>query len=168
MLLKGRNRNTNRRENEGIPAINLTLLEADDSGSLWSGKPCSVSESLTTSLTRVRVRLFTDMNWRRRSSDSFKKWKIDVCFLDSAVRYKSMTTEVSSKPGKKQTMTMPERESTNATVSEDETRGSECRVKPLNRAVATQTVDFSLSCSTCLVTSRQSTLTPSPLFVHAN
>lgn len=34
MLLKGRNRNTNRRENEGIPAINLTLLEADDSGSL--------------------------------------------------------------------------------------------------------------------------------------
>lgn len=60
--------------------------------------------------------------WWLRSNDSFKNWKIDVCFLDSAVCYKSMTTEVSSKREKKQTITMRKRESTNATVNDGKTR----------------------------------------------
>jgi hypothetical protein len=43
----------------------------------------------------------------------------------------------------------------------DKTRGggSESRVTPLNHAAATSSVDFSLSSSTCLVTTRQNTNT---------
>lgn len=123
VLSKGRNRNKNRGLNDDNRAIYLLPLKLTT----------AVIRQMTQAMLCDRVSLAVYQNaslhlwrefvfvclliwiWWLRSNDSFKKWKIDVCFLDSAVCYKSMTTKVSSKRAKKQTMTVPKRESTNVT-----------------------------------------------------